>query len=253
MPSVQDEAKRILQASSDRKILLRLIGGVAISLRCPSAGRENMKRDYVDLDLLGREKQSAAIAKFFTEMDYEPRKRFNALMGRKRLIFNDLLNQRRVDVFLDVFEMSHKFDFSKRIEMEPVTLPLADLLATKLQVVEINAKDFKDMAAIFVDHDIGSKDGDIVNGAYLAKLCSNDWGIWKTFTLNLSKLKEHLSEYGLSASELDAARDRIDRLDRMIGEEPKGFSWKVRARVGERVPWYELPEADKPVVSDSAD
>jgi hypothetical protein len=226
---------------------------VAIAIRCPSAGRENMKRNYVDLDLVGREKQSAAIAKFFTEMEYEPRKRFNAMMGRKRLIFNDLINQRRVDIFLDVFEMSHKFDFTKRIEIEPLTLPLADLLATKLQVFEANDKDFRDMATLFLDHDVGSRDGEEINGAYLAKLCAGDWGIWKTFTMNLSKIRDTLGNFGLSSSELDAVRNRIDKLSKMIDQEPKGFSWKMRARVGERVPWYELPEADKPVVAGSFD
>jgi hypothetical protein len=232
---------------------MRLIGGVAIAIRCPSSGRENMKRNYVDLDLVAREKQSAAISKFFTELDYEPRKRFNAMMGRKRLIFNDLVNQRRIDIFLDVFEMSHKFDFTKRIEIEPFTLPLADLLATKLQVFEANDKDFRDMATLFLDHNVGSKDGEEINGVYLAKLSANDWGIWKTFTMNLSKVRDAAGDYGLSSSELDTVRNRIDRLSQMIDQEPKGFSWKMRARVGERVPWYELPEADKPVVSGSFD
>jgi hypothetical protein len=222
-------------------------------MRCPSAGRESMKRKYVDLDLVGREKQSAAIAKFFTEMEYEPRKRFNAMMGRKRLIFNDLVNQRRIDIFLDVFEMSHKFDFTKRIELEPLTLPLADILATKLQVFETNDKDFRDMATLFLDHDVGSRDGEEINGAYLAKLGAVDWGIWKTFTINLSKVRDTIGNYGLSSSELDTVRSRIDKLSHMIDQEPKRFSWKMRARVGERVPWYELPEADKPVVAGSFD
>ena len=222
-------------------------------MRCPSAGRENMKRTYVDLDLVGREKQSSAIAKFFTEMEYEPRKRFNAMMGRKRLIFNDLVNQRRIDIFLDVFEMSHKFDFTKRIELERLTLPLADLLATKLQVFEINDKDFRDIATLFLDPDVGSKDGEEINGAYLAKLCANDWGIWKTFTMNLSKVRDTAGNYGPSTSELDTVRSRIDKLSQMIDQAPKGFSWKMRASVGERVPWYELPEADKQIVAGSFD
>ena len=34
----------------------------------------------------------------------------------------------------------------------------------------------------------------------------------------------------------------------MIEDAPKSMGWKMRARMGERVQWYELPEADKEVV-----
>jgi len=248
-----DEAKRLLQASSDKKVVLKLIGGVAIAMRCPSASREGLRRSYVDMDFVGHEKQSKAIGEFFVEMGYQPRPRFNAMMGRTRLIFNDLANERRVDIFLDVFEMCHKFNFSERLDMDSFTLPLADLLATKLQIVQANVKDFKDLTALFVDHDVGSADGETINGAYLAKLCANDWGLYKTFTINLSKLENSVDIYGLSPSETDTAKARIARLTEMIEKEPKSFAWKMRARVGEKKSWYELPEADKPFVVGALD
>ncbi len=248
---VEDEARRIIQASSDKKVVLRLIGGVAIVMRCASASRQGLRRNYVDMDMVGHEKQSRAIKNFFAEMEYQPRERFNAMMGRKRLIFNDLVNQRRVDIFLDIFEMCHRFDFAKRVELEALTLPLADLLVTKLQIVQINDKDLRDMTTLILDHEVGSGDGETINGSYIARLCSNDWGVYKTFTMNLSKLKASLDGYRLSSSEIDGAKARIGRLADLIEKEHKSLSWKLRARVGERLPWYELPEADKPIVPGS--
>jgi hypothetical protein len=176
LPGLLDEAKRLLEASSDKKVVLKLVGGLAIAMRCPSASREGLRRNYVDADFVAHEKQSRAIGALFVEMGYQPRMRFNAMMGRKRLIFNDLADQRRVDIFLDVFEMCHKFNFSERLDLEPLTLPLADLLATKLQIVQVNDKDFRDLTTLFLDHDVGSGDGETINGAYLAKICANDWG-----------------------------------------------------------------------------
>ncbi len=248
-----DEAKRLLEASSDKKVVLRLLGGVAVSMRCPSAGRDGLRRSYVDMDFVGHEKQSRAISDFFVEMGYQPRPRFNAMMGRKRLIFNDLANERRVDIFLDVFEMCHKFNFGDRLGMERLTLPLADLLATKLQIVQINEKDFRDLTALFLDHDVGSADGETINGQYLAQLCSNDWGTYKTFAMNLAKLAASVDIYGLTQPEIDTAKSRIEKLADMIEKEPKSFAWKMRARVGEKKTWYELPEADKPFVVGSFD
>jgi hypothetical protein len=250
---VEDEAKRLLQASSDRKVVLKLIGGVAVAMRCPSARRDGLRRNYADMDFVGHEKQSKAIKGFFVEMGYQPRPRFNAMMGDKRLIFNDLVNQRRVDIFLDVFEMCHKFNFGERVGLEPLTLPLADLLATKLQIVQLDDKDLKDLTALVLDHDIGSGDGETINGPYVARLCSNDWGTYKTFTTNLSKLETSIEGYGLTASETDKLRARIRELVDILEREPKSLAWRMRARVGEKKTWYELPEADKPFVVGSLD
>ena len=214
LPGVEDEARRLLQrASSERRaVVLKLIGGVAVSMRCPSARLPGLRRNYLDMDFVGHEKQSRVINEFFVRMGYQPRRRFNAMMGRRRLVFNDLVNQRRVDIFLDVFEMSHRLNFAERIDVDPLTLPLADLLATKLQIVEINDKDFKDLTAIFLDHDLGRSDGETINGPYIARLCSNDWGLQKTFTTNLSKLQVAVDGYGLTGPEGETVRARIGKL-----------------------------------------
>ncbi|MDV3278667.1 MAG: hypothetical protein LYZ69_09440 [Nitrososphaerales archaeon] len=246
-----EEAKRIFETSAQRGVVLRLLGGIAVRIRCPSTQHAALKRRYLDLDFIGLSKQSGDIREFFEEIGYEPRVRFNAMMGSRRLIFNDLVNERRVDIFLDVFEMCHKFDFRERVRLDPYTLPLADLLATKLQIVQINDKDFRDVVSLLMDHEVGKGDGDMINGPYIAGLCSNDWGVYKTFTMNLSKVLNAVEGYGLSSPEVAVVKSKVEGLVRMIEGVPKTLSWKLRARVGERVPWYELPEGDKLVVTDS--
>jgi hypothetical protein len=153
-----EEAKRIVLAADEKKITLRLFGGIAFYFRCPSTRHRNLSRNYVDADFMGHAKQSREIKQLFEEFGYVPRDRFNAMQGYRRLIFNDIAHQRRVDVFLDVFEMCHKFNFKDRLEIDNQTITLADLLATKLQIVEINEKDLKDILSMFVYHDIGSAD-----------------------------------------------------------------------------------------------
>lgn len=246
-----DEAQRIFAASDQAKVTLKLIGGVAISFRCPSSKRAGLSRKYLDLDFIAHEKQSQAVQRLFAELGYEPRERFNAMMGAKRLIFNDMANMRRVDIFLDVFEMCHKFDFRKRADLEPHTLPLADLLATKLQIVQVNEKDFRDMVSLFLDHDVGNGDGDVINGAYLAELCSNDWGLYKTLTMNLAKLKDVASQFGLDPDQMALVSKRATKLNDWIEAKPKSMGWKMRARVGDRVQWYDLPESDRQVVAEA--
>jgi len=249
LESPTDEAKRIIEIAQQKKITLRLFGGVSFFFRCPSAKHRSLQRNYVDVDFMGHSKQSKEIKQLFEELGYAPRDRFNAMQGYRRLIFNDIGHQRRVDIFLDVFEMCHKFNFKDRLEIDQYTISLADMLATKLQIVEINQKDLKDIVSMFVDHDVGTGDApELINGTYLAKLCGNEWGIYKTFTINLDRILNIVNDFGLEESEKKLVAEKAGRLKKMIEDAPKSMGWKMRARMGERVQWYELPEADKEVV-----
>jgi hypothetical protein len=246
---IYEETKRILNAAEERGIKLRLVGGMAIRFRCKSALSDALTRKYADVDLVGHANQSRQIKTLFTDLGYGPRKRFNAIHGNKRLVFNDLEHQRRVDIFLDIFEMCHKFNFKDRLEVIPQTLPPADLLATKLQVVQMTEREYKDLICLLLDHSVGTTDeAEVINGAYLAKLAMDDWGIYMTFKQTIQNLLGALPGYGLTSDEQQTIRDRAQQILNMIEEAPKTMWWKMRARVGKKVPWYGLPEADKEAV-----
>jgi len=248
LESLSEEAERILNGAQRLGITLKLLGGVAVSKRCPSASKPPLSRRYVDIDAMGKRKETAKINQLFKELGYKPRERFNALQN-SRLIFNDLANQRRVDVFLDTFEMCHKFNFRDRLDLEPKTISLSDLLSTKLQIVEINQKDIKDIFALLLDHEVSKEEAlDKLNATYIAKLCAEDWGVYKTFTMNLSKLAGYTASIGLDEEQTKRVSERAEALRNSIEAAPKNMGWKMRARVGERRRWYELPEADQEVV-----
>jgi len=251
LESLTEEAARILSGAESKGVTLRLLGGMAVNLRCPSASKPPLSRRYVDIDVIGRRKETSKINQLFKELGYKARERFNALHG-SRLIFNDMRNQRRVDVFLDIFEMCHKFDFRDRLGLEPKTISLSDLLSTKLQIIEINQKDVKDIFALLIDHEVvGEEVPDKINGAYISKLCAEDWGIYKTFTTNLSKLPDFQGTMGLDEEQKKRVSERTEALKSSIEGAPKSMGWKMRAAVGERRKWYELPEADQEVVDSS--
>lgn len=238
-------------ARADAKnVTLRLLGGIAFRLRSPSSLSGGLQRRYVDIDFVGLRNQRREINELFSELGYTPRTAFNAMNGHTRLIFNDIANERRVDIFLNVFEMCHKLDFTDRLKLDTITLPLADLLLTKLQVYEITEREYKDVTALLKDHEVGESDDDreIINGKYIAKLCSQDWGLWKTVGLNLERITSAITTYLPNPEDQKLVQARIDRLKQLIEREPKSFAWKVRARVGEKKRWYELPEADKEVI-----
>ena len=78
--------------------------------------------------------------------------------GGRRLVVYDMDNGRQLDVFVGEFEMCHKIPIAQRLNLDPRTVPLAELLLTKLQVVHTNHKDVLDICAILLDHEVGETD-----------------------------------------------------------------------------------------------
>ena len=249
LTDIVKEAERIIDTAEKYDIRLRLFGGLAVRFHCPSATHRGLARKYADIDFMGLKKQGRGMKKLFIDLGYTPRDIFNALHGDTRLIFNDIDNGRRVDIFLDVFEMCHKLSFKERLMLDKYTIPLADLLATKLQVVEITEREYRDIISLLNDHEVSDSDApETINGLYLAKLCAQDWGIYKTFSVNLANITAALDQYQLEEENAKTVRKRIADLGSRIENEPKTLSWKLRAKVGEKKQWYELPEQDKEVV-----
>jgi hypothetical protein len=237
---IRDEALRVTSTATASGLSLRVIGGLAVSLRCPSAAVPPLRRDYADIDLAGRASERRATTDILTSAGYIADQQFNALHGARRLFFWDDINQRQLDVFLDTFEMCHTIEFRSRLNLDPVTLPLADLLLMKLQIFETNEKDLMDIVALFSDHDLTDDEAGI-NIAYIGERAASDWGLWRTTTEVAGRARDYargLNALG-SASHVCA---QIDSYIASLEERPKTRAWKVRARIGERKRWYELPD-----------
>ena len=246
LSAISDEAKRILDEARNRGIILRLLGGVAVRYHCPSATHRSLLRSYPDLDFFGRGKQGREIRKLLLDLGYEPNQRFNALHGATRLIFEDAKNERIVDIFLDVFRMCHTLHLGDRLTLDDYTIPISDLLLTKLQVVEINEKDIRDLIAVLNDHDVvdqpSSGDKEVIDAGYVSSLCADEWGLCKTISLTLRKLLTFLQKYELEPGAKEIVETRIGKLLHAVETVPKSFKWKLRDKVGEKKRWYDLPE-----------
>jgi hypothetical protein len=178
------------------------------------------------------------VADLFLTAGYEADEEFNALHGRHRMFFWDPQHGREADVFVDKFTMCHSFDFRQRLSLAPETLPLADLLLFKLQVMETNEKDYKDVVALLADHTL---DPESLDADGIARFLSVDWGWWRTVTLVLDRVEAFTRELS-GLPHRDHVEENIRGLRTAIDAHPKSSRWKLRARVGERKRWYEVPE-----------
>lgn len=221
------DSRRLVAEMAQQGVSLRLLGGVAIAIHCNRA--EEPHREFSDVDTVVGRRHVKALKQALAERGYLGDERFNALSGGDRLIFKGPGG--KLDVFVDRFEMCHQIPLGARLELDAPTLTVTDLLLTKLQVVEMNSKDFADLVLLIESHEVKGGEGDQVNADYLRQLLGGDWGLWKTATLSLGKLRERAPQLEDRIGELEAATDG-----------PRSFSWRFRARIGERSKWYEEPE-----------
>ncbi len=242
------EIRRIIAVADERNVPLRILGGAAIRMHCPKheGMYERLKRaPKHDMDFVTYSKFRPKTKELFVDLGYEP---YISLMltgatGRHRQIFNDKEGNKAIDVFLGKLEMCHVLDYTDRLELDSPTVPLADLLLQKLQIVQTNEKDIQDVIILLREYDIGKTDKEEINGDYVAKLLSTEWGFYHTVTLNLPKIKQFMDKYPtLTAEDKKVVSERIDKLQAIIEGTPKTLQWKLRAKVGPAKRWYNAVE-----------
>jgi len=233
-------AEEIVLATRANGGEVRVLGGIAVALRCPSArSPAPLARSYSDIDLAAGRKAGVVLARTLEQMEFEPERRFNAVHGHSRLQFNRA-DGMHVDVFVDEFVMCHRLNLSDRLAIHDTTVSLADLLLTKLQVAELNEKDVTDAAALLLDHELTADEGGI-NVEHVTRILGRDWGWWRTVSENLAALPDHV-DGRLADPAVATIGDRLRQLTAAIADAPKSLKWKARAKAGDRYPWRDDPE-----------
>ena len=237
-----DRALSLVEQAKEQKISLRILGSLAYRLHCPANLQlfEEMKRDLTDIDFAARGDQRKEIRSFLERLGYDIDQDLLVATEGARYFFMDRASGTGVDVFFDELFFCHQIPLRDRLELDSPTITLADLVLEKMQIVEINPKDIKDTLVLLLEHPLESGQRDAVDGQYIATLLANDWGFYYTVTTNLGKLRSLGDEYGtLTESQWQIVGARISELERMIEEEAKTRRWKLRARIGPRVKWYQ--------------
>jgi len=243
-PTALEEAVGICLAAADQGITVRLAGGLAIQYLTPEFPPRGGDRQ--DLDLAIESSDRRPLTQFLTERGYASDKNFNALYGHKQLYFQSAATSRSLDVLVDRLHMCHTVEFRGRLGRMPVTIDLTDLVLSKLQIVELNEKDAQDVLYLLSAYPV--RDGDEPGTIGLDRIRSivgNDWGWWRTVTGNLDRIIALAGGDGRALVPEGGKRDAVGQLRALseaIEAAPKSLRWKARARVGDRVRWYELPE-----------
>lgn len=233
---------RLISAAREKSILLRLLGGLAVKVH-HEADHPAFRREYGDLDFVVAGKQRREFEAFMPAVGYSPHRQFNLLNGAHRQIYYHNETEMKVDIFVGAFQMCHKIPLEDRLDVHPITIPLAELLLTKAQIAELNRKDGLDIASLLLFSETGNDDQKI-NLVQIAKLCGTDWGLYKTTSINLKRVEEIISDANVSLEESERGliKKRIRDIQQTFESMPKSLAWQMRDKVGTRVRWYEEVE-----------
>jgi hypothetical protein len=244
----ENEVKRIVEAGNAARVILRVLGSLAFQTHCPQFGhlQEKMGRAYTDIDFAGYAREAKGVRSMLAGLGYIEEQEVFVVTEGGRAIFDNPKIKIHVDIFYERLDFCHVIPWNGRLEVDSPTIPLAEMLLEKMQIVRINEKDVIDTIMLLLEHPLGDADQEMINMRRVAALCSTDWGLWRTVTMNLGKVAQLAQGYpqlgddlkARIASQVQAARARIE-------QEPKSMAWRLRSRVGDRVKWYkDVEEVD---------
>jgi hypothetical protein len=214
---------------------VRVLGGVAIALAV-APDEPVLPRSYQDIDLITPRGSQREVADLLVEAGYAGDDEFNSFNSHRRLLYFDHEHGRQVDVFVGAFSMCHEIPLEGRLLAAEETLPVPELLLTKLQIFKLNDKDLRDIVNLLYHR------ADGLDFALVGERCAADWGLWRTTTMNVERIAQALDDLGLSPEAREHLAGRVGLLSAALESAPKTRRWKLRARIGDRVRWYEDPE-----------
>ncbi|MGO8685082.1 MAG: hypothetical protein ACLQUT_10965 [Thermoleophilia bacterium] len=258
------EGQQIVALAERRQVTLRLTGGIAVYHY--ALDRAFAEREHNDIDLVGLQQQASAIATLFSSLSYRENITVaQATGGAQRQFFpwppvwgaaawsahRSLLKDAppdHIDVFLDAMQMDHTLKIRGRLNLESDAISAADLLLSKLQIVRLAEKDVHDLITLCKDIAVVASDhSGALNLHYLAKACATDWGLFVDVLANSEKVISLVDHYPLTEAAASRVQTTLKLAQQMILDEPKSLRFRLRARIGRRLPWHREVEETQAV------
>jgi hypothetical protein len=184
----ENELNRIIQASTGAGVTLRVIGSLAFGLpQVAFAGGDG--RCTPTSTLLGI-RESAIRRDLMAGLGYAENREVTVVSEGMRMIFDSTSSGLHIDVFYDKLDFCHEISWKNgRLGHDSPTLPLAELLLEKMQIVKINEKDIIDTIMLMLEHPLGDDDKETINIKLVASRAPTI-GARSTTNMNLGKVSQ---------------------------------------------------------------
>ncbi len=229
-----------MRAAEYEGLAMRILGSAGAALHCGSSRQWMLPPSQNVLELGASSTAGPALIEVLQSLEFIPVSKFNESMGGRRFVFRKANEELWADVHCGAYEMYHRVEFEDVLTQEELVLPATHTFLMRLQTVEINDADLRDLAALLADHEVSvGPVPDSIDVTLITALCAEDWGWCRTALRNLERLRSFASWERLQAPR--SLRERIDGLHQSIERAQKSVRWQMRARMGDSVRWYKTP------------
>src|SRR5499427_9728477 len=213
------EALALARGAADASLGLKLLGGLAVRVLCPEYP-PRLRRDQ-DIDFACLSKERKKVAGYLEASGCQADRMFNNLNGDRQMYFI-APSGRPIDVMVDRLTMCHTLDLRPAFGRQPLTVDAMDVVLSKLQIVELNEKDARDIIHLLAALPLGGAGASLDTDRY-GKLLGADWGWWRTVTGNLAKLPGLIAEKPelVPAGAAFDPLEEIQRLSQLADDAPK--------------------------------
>jgi hypothetical protein len=235
-----------------------MLGGLAIKIH--SLNEEEFARrlkrsaqpgqEYSDLDFATYYKSRDGVRKVMESLGYSKRPSTMSTAASQRQIYFHPKGWFYIDVFWDLLKAAnHPISFRDRLAIDPVSIPLSDLLLEKLQIVSFSQKDLLDTLLLLKAHNVAEEErAETVSTGRIASVLSRNWGFWYTATTNLHGLQKYMKKMSeLTSKESSELSSKIEKILDGVNSAPKSLRWKLRSITGNRKKWYSPVETEESV------
>src|ERR1700753_2048863 len=159
------EAVALVDGAARAGLRVRLLGGLGVRMLCPDFPPRLRAGQDIDLACAGKGRRE--VAAYLERSGCVADRMFNNLNGDRQMYFT-APSGRPVDVMVDRLVMCHTLDFRSSFRNSSLTLDPAELLLSKLQIFELNAKDARDITPLLSGVPIGDKAPGPDDGPYIS-------------------------------------------------------------------------------------
>jgi hypothetical protein len=236
---LEAEAAELIASAGEQGMTVRVVGSTGIRMHCAAAltAMDDVERAAKDLDLVVRSGDRSRLRSLLEGRGYVVDRDLLVAMEGQRFAFHHPERDLDLDVFVKRLQFCHTIELDGRWEQHATTIPIEDLLLQKLQVHELTDCDVIDAAVVLATHDVGTAgDQERIDRDYVAGVLAGDWGFHHDATANLERVRAAAGGLGLPAERVNEA---AAALADAIEQARKTMGWRMRARVGERMQWWE--------------
>jgi len=239
-PAIQTEAAEVVASATEQGMTVRVVGSTGIRMHCApaQAAMDDVERASKDLDLVVRSGDRNGLRSLLEARGYVVDRDLLVAMEGQRFAFHHPGLDLELDVFVERLQFCHTIELDGRWERHATTIPIEDLLLQKLQVHELTDSDVIDAAVVLATHEVGpAGDPERIDRDYVAGVLAGDWGFHRDATANLDRVRDAAG--ALMPRSADHVAEAATALGEAIEDARKGMAWRMRARVGERMQWWE--------------